>query len=498
MLDRIQRLALATLDKLGADRARDAAAVLFGRSQKLKPLRHRGEFDTAQLTQRVDVPTVPSRAFSWTLEDIYGARARQQEGNFLQPVKLVESFPTDDALFTAMQNRLDPIASMDVELEAAAGTTKAGSIAGEADVLFGNGGTALSKDTERSINQDLANHGLAIGVNQWCERQGSGRIDVVHRHWPLRDVCWDELTERFLANVTADQEPPPTTAPAHRSSGRLITQVPIVHGDGRWVVYRKQEHHPWQFDAACLPGALVWARHAFPTRDWMSSSETHGNHNWVGTLPPSVPLQQRSEEDPDKIVLTPEAQAMLDLMADLAGLQRSYGVIPNGAGVDLKVDSSRVWEVFERLMTNAETAAARIWLGTDGTLGPKDGTPGYDVVALFGVAATKVQGDVGAITRGVKTGIIEPWGALNFGSSLHVPKRLYKVPNPDLQKAIEEHAANELAYATTVKARRDAGLEVTKKWLTELAKRLNVSPARPADSVEAPPASGVQTIGAAA
>lgn len=516
MLDRIQRLAIQTLDDLDSSGYVASAALrFFARSKRARPVRTRSEFDVRRLQRRMDRPRQPSAAYCWSLEDIYRARDSQMAGHFMAPAELAAAFNSDDALFVARQNRLAPIESMGVELLPGCDNARAASVAGEADALFGDHGCGISAGDIKSINRDLADHGVAFGFNSWCARPDGSRIDIVHQHWPIRDTRWDPHTERFLTNIQADQEAPPTTAPADRDYGRLITQVPIVHGDGRWVIYTNQRHHPWQHDAALLPGALVWARHAFPSRDWISSSQAHGNINWLGTLPPQVPLQQASTDNPEQFVLTREAQAMLDLMGDLAGLEQPYGIVPNGAAVDMKVNPSRAWEVFEKLIQNAEKAAARIWLGTDGILGSQGGAPGVDISALFGVASTIIQGDVGAITRGFHGGVLEPWAAVNFGDSLLVPTRSYQIPDPDLQQAREQLIANEQAYVAAVTARQQAGFAAAdpvafQAWADELAKRLGVAPAKlqliqggaAAAQGEAPdepaPVSETRPIGAAA
>jgi hypothetical protein len=500
MLDRIKRLALEALDRV--DSSGDAARWLLARSKRGQPVKTAESYDLDRLRQRIDPPIQPSTALSYTLPEIMTVRDLQMAGKFCAPAEMSAAMNTDDAIFVAREGRLAPIEAMAVAMESANESSKAGRIAGQAAPLFGPNGSALSKADEKAINRDLADHGYAVGCNaQWCLRPDGSAVDVVHRHWPIRDVEWDPSAERMVALVRADAEPPPTAAPASVPwQGRYISRVPIVHGDGRWVVYQSQAHHSWQHDAAILPGALVWARHAFGAGDWAAVSRSHGSPKWVGTLPPNTPLQKLSD-DGENLGLTPQAQAMLDLLADLAGLPMPYGVKPHDSKAELIVNSSTAWQVFSELMTNAERAAARIWTGTDALLGAQGGAPGIDISALFGVASTIIQGDLGTISRAFHSGTIVPWAALNYGTSALAPQRAYQIPDPDLQRAREQAIANEQAYVAMLELRKKSGMaiEAINKWSVEMAKRLNVQPILLSSEVanDVAPESGVQPIGSA-
>ncbi len=130
--------------------------------------------------------------------------------------------------------------------------------------------------------------------------------------------------------------------------------------------------------------------------------------------------------------------------------------------------------MWNQLVLNAEKAAARIYLGTDGVLGSNGGAPGVDIGALFGVAATKVEGDLKCIERGILTGVIEPWCAINFGDSSLAPSRRYKIPAGDaaaLQKALADRT---VAFSAALKGRTDAGIVLTQADVDGLASDFNV------------------------
>jgi hypothetical protein len=204
----------------------------------------------------------------------------------------------------------------------------------------------------------------------------------------------------------------------------------IVHGDGRWTIFCKNEIEPFKH-GALLPAALVWARHAFAIRDWAKGSVAHGNAKIIGEMPEGVPMQNENGT-------TEEAAAFMQLLEAVCYSDAGVGIRPAGSKTDYLVNGSTAWQVFDNLVQNAEKAAARVYLGTDGTLGAQGGAPGVDIQALFGVAATIVEGDLECLERGFKSGVIEPWTALNFGDSSRAPNEPGRAPG----KILRGHACS--------------------------------------------------------
>lgn len=441
----------------------------MAKSKKARKIRKRREFDLQDLLRTKRPPTISTAAYSWDLAAIMGARDEQISGRFSQPSRLAISMRTDDALMVAYKNRIAPQRSLAVAVEPGKGP-RAGSIASEAEPQFGNEGIAVTSDVLADINGDLANHGVAIGYNLWNVRDDGSRVDVLHNIWPLEYVYYDSIRCSLM-----------TTSGA--MGGQLIE--PIIHGNGRWVVYSTHSLMPWRQDAAILPGSLVWAGHALAARDWNRGSSSHGNAKVVGELPEGVSLQELND-DGDAVV-SRQAASFLALLEDIASLDTPVGIKPPGANIEYLVNSSRAWEVWERLMLNREKAAARIYLGTDGTLGAAGGAPGVDISELFNIATTIMQGDLGAITRGLRTGVIEPWCAWNFGDSAAAPIRRYLVPDADQERTRDERVKRETEFCNAINSRRDAGLVVSQDWIDALADTLGV----PRADLAATQASGI-------
>ncbi len=96
--------------------------------------------------------------------------------------------------------------------------------------------------------------------------------------------------------------------------------------------------------------------------------------------------------------------------------------------------------------------------------------------------------------------MIEPWAALNHGSSLLAPRRCYQLPDADLQATRADHATNEDAFIRAYNARAEAGV-LTQCWANEYADRLGVPrvkvPIEPVEpATDEAPASGVQPVAA--
>lgn len=424
-------------------------------SKRARKTRVASEFDLSRLKHAVAPPTEGSAAYSWTLADIVAARDAQMRGQFRLPARLAESMRTDDALMVAYSNRLAPQRCIKVEIVPAKGA-RGEKVAEEARSLFGQCGVGIHPDTLADINGCMVNHGVAFGVNVATPRDDGSRVDVELRAWPIEHVRWDSYDRCFKTRIDTYDAPPDLV-----SAGG---EIPIVHGDGRWVIFRNHEIDPFKQEAAILAAALVWARHAFALRDWAKGSVSHGNAKVVGEMPEGVALQSEPG------VLSSEASSFLDLLRAIASSDCPVGIRPAGSKTDLITNTSTAWNVWSELILNAEKAAARLYLGTDGTLGSQGGAPGVDISELFGVANTKVQGDLAAFERAILTGVIEPWAAMNFGDSTLAPTRKYLIADPDGDGAVAARAARKQAFYAELELAKRNGMVITQAFVDELAK----------------------------
>ena len=436
-------------------------------SKRARKIRQASEFDVARLRGVLGSPRSSSAVYSWSLEDIFAARNAQMRGQFAIAARLAESTRTDDALYVAFCNRLAPQRCIKTEIVPAKGSRGA-SVAKEAEALFGAAGIGVKADTISDIHAALVNHEVAFGVNVTLPREDGTRVDIEHRAWPIEHVRWDETKRAFVTRLD-----PMCAAPGEGP------EATIVHGDGRWVIYKRYEVDPFKH-GAIIPAALVWARHAFGLRDWARSSLTHGLAKTIGELPAGVPLQADG-------ALSADAAAFLELLLTIANSDLPVGIRPNGSKTEFISNSSTAWQVFNELVSNADKAAARIYLGTDGVLGAQGGAPGVDIESLFGVASTLVEGDLRCIERAIDTGVIEPWCAMNFGDSSLAPKRRYLLPDADADAARTSMATRRQAFFADVESARKNGFDITQAFINELAASHGVqAPLLPAASNKAP------------
>jgi len=421
------------------------------------------EFELLKLVARLESLRVQAGAYSWSMTEIQDARDQQMVGDFKQPARLAESFNTDDAMFAAKRTRLAPQKAIPVKIVPPSQSDRARRIANEADGLFGPSGVGATPDTFVSINRILADHGVAFGMNIATPRDDGTRIDFEHHAWPIEWVRWDPMLRCFVTQVDVTSASPEAGNWLDGSYARYLpsNSVPIIHGDGRWSVYAGEEIEPWK-SGCVLPGALTWARHAFGFRDWLNSSASHGNSTIVGTMPEGT--RTRSQEGDD----------FLALLVALASADMPVGLLPAGGKVDFLADGSTAWEIFRELVNASRLSANQIYNGHDG-LGTNPSGPGYDLKAVLGVVSDIAEGDLHTIERCFKSGVIDPWAAMNFGSSSDAPERLYQIPDRDQDEKRERAGSRRIAFYDAIERERSLGFDVSEERIEALAKEYDVS-----------------------
>lgn len=386
----------------------------------------------------------PKGGTSWTLERIREARDAQIAGDFALPAELARAMQTDDAIYVPRQNRIDAVNAIAADLVPHESTR----------------GEALAKRAARLVSaprsvitlahRSLVDHGIGVMFNRRAVVDGGTGVAYALEFWPLDAVKWNEA-DGTLDALTDDGQ-----------------RIPILHGDGNWIVVRKTARYPWTDDAALLPGALIWAAHAEGIRSWAGSADAHGLAKVLGTLPEGVSLQ--SADESGVVDLSPEARWFMDMLIDLVSGNAGAGIAPAGASAQFLANPSNAHQIFLDLVTNREKAAARVYLGTDAILGSQGGAPGVDISALFGVASTKLQGDFEAIEQALRTGLYEPWAAENAGDSTYAPRVVYRTPDPDADRKSAEEASKRERLFDAVERMRSLGFVVTQDEVDALAR----------------------------
>lgn len=415
-------------------------------SKRAKKTRTGSEFDLVRLAAELRPPKLSSALYSWDLDTIRSARDAQMRGAFKLAAKLAQSTRTDYAIFSSFLNRLAPQRGLPVQLKPPNDSARAERVLSEAEALFGPRGVGIHPDTLADIDGTLANHGVAFGINVVTPREDGSRVDFEHKSWPIEYVRWDPNIRGYVTQLDGQAE-----------------EV-ICHGDGRWVIYQQHEHDPWTH-GAILAVALLWADHAFGVRDRAKASNTHGNAKIIGTMPEGVALQDAANNP------TPEAAAFLQLLRDVASADTPIGIKPFGSVMDYIVNNSAQWQIFKEIIDSGDKAADRVYLGHDMAVTSAGGDAvGY----LFGVRNDIVEGSLRAIERGLRTGVIEPWAAINFGDSALAPDRVYLLPDADEDARRKSLAERTKAFHDAIEAAKKNSFDVTAAYVAALAKEFGI------------------------
>lgn len=392
----------------------------------------------------IPVPRKPPRrtgpTHCWDLDQIIAARNAQMRGDFALAVKLAKAMRTDDAQFIAYRNRLAPQKAIAATLVPAPGAR------GEAVAKKAGRSVIAPRHVLTSIVGTLADHGIAIGYIERDTNEEGTRVNMRLTEWPLEFVKWNESRE-VLETRTRD-----------------AGTIDIVHGNGEYVVFRGIGNEPWSQEACIIPGALVWPSHAYGIRDWNSTAKSHGLAKLAAEMQEGVPLAK------DDGTLHAQAESVLNTLTDLSEGEAGAGIFPHGAKPQVLYNGSNAWQIFDTLEGNRAKAFARIYLGTDAILGSVGGAPGIDIAELFRVASGIFQGDFRALEEGLRTGLYEPWTAINEGDSRLAPSLKYELPDPDENKRSEQEAAKLERVHTEIERRKKNGMAVTQEVVAELCK----------------------------
>jgi hypothetical protein len=426
-------------------KADPALATTFGaRSKRASTVRGSGEFDLARMVERLRPTRQPNvGGTTWVHETIRAARDAQMRGHFYLPKQLAAIQKTDDGLFSALRNRLAPTTNLPVVMRPANDSSRARAVCAEAEAQFGQQGIAIRPDTIVNAHEDLANHGLFVLCGSVTPRPDGSRVDARIDYWPLQHV-WYDHHKRELKTRTEERG-----------------EETICHGDGRWIVGQVCQTDPWQ-SGATIATANIWEDRAFGKRDRARASTSHGNAKMVGELPPEIPID------------SPEGAAFLQMLATMHEAL-PYGLRPSGSKMEMLVNTSSSWQIFQEIIKGSLGDGARIYLGHDGSTSAIGGNYIKDGL-LYGVTVSIVENDLAIIRRALFEGAIVPWTAVNFGDSTLAPSRDYEMPDADADARDDSLIKRRKAAGDEVKAARENGIVVDQAFIDATYKGYRLDP----------------------
>ncbi len=431
-------------------RARERLGATTKRAQRI---RYRNQFDISQLARIKESPLRPIGNIAWDIDAIKNARDAQLRGDFRVAARLADALATDPGLFTSRLNRLAPMRGLPIVLEPPNQTARALRIAEEGEALFGRKGVALQRDHMVSLHRRYVDHGVSVGYNVWTPRADGSRIDVELRVWPQEYLRWREWEHRFYA-LTLDGG-----------------EIPVEHGDGRWVVFQQEKLSPWT-EGAIVAGSMLWADRAFAVRDRSNASRAHGSPKLIGELPQGVALQQI--DDNGTQAPTAEAEQMLELLQMLFVGELPFGLRPAGAKTELMVSQSQAWQIWTEIIKANHADSDRIYLGQDGTTQNSGGNY-IKSERLFGVRNDLVESDIMVFAESILTGTIEPWAAINFGDSRLAPARCWQMPDADEDARRTSIGEHQELFFRHVDSLLEQGYRVDQSTVDALAKTYGVT-----------------------
>jgi len=376
---------------------------------------------------------------AWGIERIRDHRDGHQNGRIWMGKRLARAMYRDADIVAALRQRT--AAAMGIEHILEGGSDE---LRGDLARGFGKRGVIFTAAAQLYTLIDLAMCGVAILQNVWRPRKDGTAWDFVIRPWNLESVDYDSYHECYYAHT--------------RERGR----VPVVHGDGKWVVVRAtlDESHDL---GAVIPLALPFAGNGFNLVDRAGASKAIGSPKLLGQLPPN--------QAPD----SPEGR---EFQTALEGLMsgRATNVRPDKTDIKPLEFNGNGWQIFD---TAGKTYTQKIFFALTGQDGTAKNEGGSYVKAklLAGVLFAVVEADLLALGSGVTSGSLRPYAEINTGDPDAAPSLAYPLPDPEEDARLAALAERHAALAERIDAYRDAGVLVDQALVDRLARELRVEPA---------------------
>lgn len=298
-----------------------------------------------------------------------------------------------------------------------------------------------------SMGFELAMSGFSILQHAYGDEDPETGVRAVYtRRWPTWAVGYQAWRRQFVA-LTLDGP------------------VDVVSGDGKWTVIADAEEPHYMGAIVALPEEVISG--IFSKRALASYIEKYGNPKWVGEMPPGTAVR------------TPEGDALFAALSTLRGPD-GWGVIPNGAKLDIKgLTAGASTVVTDSLDSHWQYIAATL-LGSDGTM--TRGTGVYSAPIFAGVRRDLVDRDLRAMVRGINAGHVQPWLAFNYGESIaaasgwKTPVLDIPLPDPDADARIKSYSDRVKSFHEIVAKEREAGFMVNQERVNQLATSLEIDP----------------------
>jgi phage gp29-like protein len=406
----------------------------------------------------------------WTIGKVERALDRLEQGEFLDAALLAEAMGRDDRITSCWTTLYQTVLGLPFEMQPSADgdQRKAKAVAKD---FGGKWFDCFPEDVETEVLFWRVFLGFCV-----CQVVVDTKADWRHRLevWNPQYLSYDSTTRQLVANTTTGQ-------------------VPVVHGDGQWVVFGGRARRPWR-QGAIRSLAVPWLVRQFAWRDWARYSERHGSPILKIMFPASSGGQavgggvSGSNEN--------EWYARVQSLGRNAFAYLPQGVGAEGENFDLQLLESKAntHEGFEKLIVRADTSIAVRLLGQNLTTEVQGGS--YAAATAHGRV---FQGYLAGIVEGeatdARSGVCQPWAQRVYGS-VDLGPWPRRCADPPEDKAARAKAGEALGKALS--SFDTAGFEVenaeelAEQYGFELKKREPSELGLPARIPGAPPANDDQ------
>lgn len=332
----------------------------------------------------------------WTPDRVMRAREMADNGAMQELADLTETIFADDRVTGVLSTRTHGLLGLPVEFNGGDEEARH-ELAGTED---GVPGEWWSMHDESELVK-LQAWGLIMGVGLAQRIELPRVMGQPHRY---RIETWSPrwlLYSHYAVNGT------------HWRVQTQAGQVPVVPGDGNWIVYTPYgTRRPWA-EGLWRALAFPWLLKHFSLEDRANYSEALGNPIWVGTTSQGSTEKQRER-----------------FLRQLQRLGKAGKlVLPAGWDMALKEASGKSYEIYEGQVSWADEAMIIALAGQTVTT---EGMSGFSSGNIHdAIKQDLIRFDGERLATALRRQSLEPWALMNYGSPRKAPWPRWETKRPD-------------------------------------------------------------------
>ena len=342
------------------------------------------------------VYAAPTQDRVYTIEGIL----RSLEGGYFHDAaQLCDSMLRDDRINGCLTTRVNGLLAMPQEFEPGKDTARGRMIVEEAEDLF----PQMFEDAALS---DLIRWGnlLGVGVAELVWERTPDYWMPKLKVWHPQFLHWDVVKRQYQLQVERDL---------------AADFVPLVPGDGKWVVYTPYGYEYGWLRGLVRPLARPWLIRQWTYRDWARYSEVHGLPIRKAIVPAGADIKKRTKYAGDVAKLGSETSIQLE-----------QGQEGNKFDLQLLEATANTFAGFKELLDKCETSIAISILGQNLTTEVQGGSYAA-TVAHNSIRADLRRFDAFTLAACLREQALKPWVRFNYGDDELTPWVEWQTDPPD-------------------------------------------------------------------